>query len=550
MTKRPTKIIGTPGDGISFGDMPSADREFVEDALRKGATRRDVMGWLMAMGATIGAAGSIVSSASEALAATPKKGGQVRMAWDQHGPGDTLDPAGYLNTLDYARGRMMYNSLVRFNDDLTVSPELATSFEASADAKTWTFKIRTDVEWHDGSKMTADDVVYSMSRHIGDQSTSAAKVLASPIQEWKKVDATTVQAICSQSFAELPIVLATFHFKIIKDGTTDFSNPVRTGPFTLKEFTPGVRAVHVRNDNYWNDEAGPYLDEIESFGITDSVARVNALIAGDVQMIGNLDPKAIEQVEGASGVEVFEVASGRYPSITCMVDRDPGANRDFVLGLKHLQRRDRVLKVIQKGKGTIANDQPIGPAYGAGYCKEQTIRAYDPDKAKFHLGKSGVTSAELHVAEIYPGMTDICLMLQRECSKIGFELNIKKVPNDGYWGAIWMQKPMNVVAWNMRPSATIMMNLAYKSDAKWNETGWKNERFDSLLTQAIGELDASKKYEMLCEMQALISDYSGSLVPNTASYLDGKATNIKGMPRVPLAALGGMEWPEFVWVDS
>ncbi len=549
MTKKPEKTAQV-GDKIVFGSMPDADKEFVVDALKKGATRRQVMGWLMAMGATIGAAGSIVTSATEAIAATPKKGGKIRMAWDQHGPGDTLDPAGYLNTLDYCRGRMMYNSLVRFNDDLTVRGELATSFEASPDAKTWTFKIRKDVEWHDGSKLTADDVVYSMMRHVGEDSKSAVKVLSSPVKEWKKIDEETVQATCHQGFAELPVVLATFHFKVIKDGTTDFTNPTGTGPFKLKEFKPGIRAVHVRNDNYWNDEAGPYVDEIESFGVTDSVARVNALLSGDLNMMGNLDPKAIAQVEQTDGVEVFEVPSGRYPSITCMVDREPGNNPDFVLGLKHLQRRDRVLKVVQKGKGSIGNDQPIGEPYGAGYCKDQVIRPYDPEKAKFHLKKSGITSAEVNVAEIYPGMTDICLMLQRECAKVGFELKIKKVPNDGYWGAVWMKTPMNVVAWNMRPSATIMMGLAYKSDAKWNETGWKNERFDQLHTMAVAELDESKKYEMLCEMQKLISDYSGSLVPTTASYVDGISSKVKGMPRVSLAALGGMEWPEFVWLDS
>ena len=537
-------------DGPSFRELGQHDQDVVKAALKSGATRREVMGWLMASGATIGMAGSIVNGASDVLAATPKKGGNMRFAWDLHGPSDTLDPILFTSSLDYGRGRIHYNNLCRFNEDLTVGPELATEWEANSTATEWTFKIRKGVEFHDGSKLTADDVVFSMMRHIGEESPSKAKVLVGTVKEWVKDDDYTVRAVLDAPNAELPIILGTFHFKILKNGTTDFQNPTGTGPFTLKEFKPGVRSVHVRNDNYWNDaHEGPYLDQIEAFGITDSVARVNALIAGDIQMCANLDPKAIGQVEDAPNAEVFAVPSGRYPTITAMMDKEPGNNPDFRMGLKHLQRRDRVLKVVQKGVGTLGNDQPVGPAYGAGWCEaanDPNTYPYDLDKAKFHLNKSGVSGAEIHVAEVFPGMTDICLMLQREASKVGFDLQIKKVPNDGYWGAVWMKKPMNVSAWNMRPSAQIMLTLTNKSDAPWNEARWKNERFDKLLAMSAGELDPAKRAEMMCEAQKLCSTESGSLIPTHAAYMDAKATDLVGFPRVPIAAFGGMEWPEFV----
>ena len=303
-------------DGPSFRELGQHDQDVVKAALKSGATRREVMGWLMASGATIGMAGSIVNGASDVLAATPKKGGNMRFAWDLHGPSDTLDPILFTSSLDYGRGRIHYNNLCRFNEDLTVGPELATEWEANSTATEWTFKIRKGVEFHDGSKLTADDVVFSMMRHIGEESPSKAKVLVGSVKEWVKDDDYTVRAVLDAPNAELPIILGTFHFKILKNGTTDFQNPTGTGPFTLKEFKPGVRSVHVRNDNYWNDaHEGPYLDQIEAFGITDSVARVNALIAGDIQMCANLDPKAIGQIEDAPNAEVFSVPSGRYPTI-------------------------------------------------------------------------------------------------------------------------------------------------------------------------------------------------------------------------------------------
>ena len=178
-------VTGPRGD-LEFGELSTSDQFLIERSLKKGATRREVMSWLMASGATIAAAGGLVSSASEVLAMTPKKGGNVRLASNQHGPADTLDPILFTQSIDYGRGRMIYNNLVRFNEDLTVGPELATEWESNPDATEWTFKLRKGVEWHDGSKFGADDVVYSLMRHLGKDSLSKAKVLVGSVNEWVK----------------------------------------------------------------------------------------------------------------------------------------------------------------------------------------------------------------------------------------------------------------------------------------------------------------------------------------------------------------------------
>jgi len=526
------------------------DSSAIEDAIRRGATRRDLLKMLMASGATVGLAGAMIGTARQAIAETPKRGGSIRFAWSQHGPSDTFDPIINTNSIDYARGRLTFNNLCRFNDDLTVRPELAEEFSSNADATEWTFKLREGVTWHDGSKLTVEDVLYSMSRHIGPDSKSKAKVLVGNIKEWVKVDDRTVRAVLNAPNSEIPVILATFHFKIVKDGTTDFQKPVGTGPFKVDEFAAGVRSVHSRFEDYWGTEGGPYLDHIEVFGITDNVARINALIAGDIQMAGTIDPKAAEQVTATPGLEMFVVPSGSCNDIVVRLDTDPGNNPDFALGLKYLQRRNRILAVVQKGQGSIGNDNAVGPAYGADWCKEQVIRPYDPDKAKFHLKKSGVTSAKLDFAEVSFGLPDMCLMLQRECAKIGFDLRLNRVPSDGYWSTTWLKAPMHVGNWNMRPSANIMMTIAYKSDAPWNESRFKNERFDQLLKMARAELDAGKRYEMNCEMQKLVTDRAGTLIPTHAAYSDAKISNLKGFPKVPLAPFGGMEWPEFAWLDA
>ncbi|MGI9387181.1 MAG: ABC transporter substrate-binding protein [Methyloligellaceae bacterium] len=523
----------------------------IADIIRTGRmSRRDLLRSLMACGLTMTAAGSVVSSATRVLAQTPKRGGSLRFAWSVHGPDDTLDPIGIGGTLDYLRGRMLYNNLVRFNDDLSISPELATEWEANSDATVWTFKLRKGVTFHDGKTMTADDVVYSMNRHVGENTKSKAKSLVGAVKSWSKVDTNTVKAELSVPHADLPVVLATFHFKIVQDGAQGdhFQNPQGTGPFKVKNFEPGIRMVGVRNENYWIDNR-PYLDEIETFAITDGVARVNALRAGDVQVIGPLDPKAIPQIEGDANLDVLSIPSGAYFSVACMLDQAPGNNSDFVKGLKLLQRRDRVVSRVLKGHGTIANDQPIGSAY-AEHCGTLAQTTYDLDKAKFHLKKSGVTSAEITAAEVYPGITDGCLMLQREAQKAGLDLQIKRVPTDGYWGAIYKKRPIYVTGANMRPTAHSMLSLLWTSGAAWNETNWSNERFDKLLELTRSELDQARRSEMFCEMQTMLNESDGHLIPAHRNYVDAKHKSVKGLSAVPLANVGGVEWPETVWLDN
>jgi peptide/nickel transport system substrate-binding protein len=107
--------------------------------------------------------------------------------------------------------------------------------------------------------------------------------------------------------------------------------------------------------------------------------------------------------------------------------------------MQFIQDRERIVKRILKGHGTVGNDLPINSAYGSDFCSELPQREYDPDLAKFHFKKAGVSSAEVFVAPLIAGIEDTVLLAQANCAKIGFDLKLKKVPTDGYWGSAWTQ---------------------------------------------------------------------------------------------------------------
>ncbi len=531
---------------LVYNDLDAGDKALVERFIRTGYSRRDTLKLMMATGVTLATAQNLLSSGAAAMAQTPRKGGTVRAAVALHGPDDTLDPARFGSGIDYSRGRAHYNGLCQLDDDLVPQPELAESFEPNSNATEWTFKLRKNVSFHDGTPFSADDVIWSMNRHLGEDSVSVIKDLLSSVKEWKKVNSHEVKAILNTPNADLPILLGTFHTKIIKNGSSGDGNG--TGPFVMESFEPGVKSVSIRNENYWRE--GAHLDSVEITAITDPIARINALVSGSFEMVADIDPKAIRQIEKSDNSHVVSLPAGAWNGICALKNSEPGNNADFVKGLQYIQDRERIVEKILRGHGSVGNDQPIMSAYGSDWCHELPQREFDPDKAKYHFEKSGYSSAELYLAPVGAGIVDTCLLAQTNCAKIGFDLKIKKVPNDGYWGSVWRIEPMNVTSWSMRPTANIMLSIAFAPGAPWNDSYWDNERFGELLALSLAELDTDKRHAMYCEMQTLIHQESGMVIPMHMNVLDGVSNRVQGMPANPLGNLGAYEFPEFCWLDS
>lgn len=531
------------------GRLDHSDNERLYEMIKRGATRRQVMKYFMASGATAAAAGTLFGTAENAWAMTPVRGGKLIMAADQHGPNDTLDPALFTSAADYFRGRMFYGSLTRLTASLGYEPELAEEVLSNADATEWTFKLRKGVEWHDGKSFTADDVIYTMNRHMGADSISNASSLVSMVDRWEKVNDLEVRAVLTSANADLPIALGTFHFKIVQDGTEDFTTAVGTGPYRVKEFKPGVRAVGSPFENFWGE--GGYLDELEHYGIGDSVSRLNAFLAGDIDGMVNLPPKAIEQVEAADGKEIWSLQSGAYVNITPRLDMTESSNVHMWKAMQLLQDRQRLVKGVMKNQGSLGNDQPINAAY-FDHCADLPQRELDPDQAKWHWDQSGIgdTAVPVTAAEVAPGAVEQCLFMQREGRKIGANFDVKKVTTDGYWGAVWLKDPICVASWNMRPTANIMMTLAFEGSAAWNETRWNNDNFNQLLVDVRGETDPDQRKQKYCDLQTMIREENGMSLPMHRNYVDAVASHVKGLTHVPLNNFGGAEAPVTLWRES
>ncbi|ALL69626.1 ABC-type dipeptide transport system, periplasmic component (plasmid) [Paraburkholderia caribensis MBA4] len=523
----------------------------LEELTRRGASRREVLRAMAAGGlmSLTGAGLLATSGAAFAQQAKPKQGGKIRVATQSSSSADTLDPAkGALGT-DYVRANMFYNGLTELDPHLGAKMALAESLETK-DATVWVVKLRSGVQFHDGKTLTPNDVIYSLMRHKDPAVASKAKTLADQIKEAKATGPNEVTITLEGANADLPVILATSHFLIVKDGTTDFKTAVGTGPFKLKEFAPGVRTVGVRNEKYWKPGM-PHLDEVELIGIGDESARVNALLSGDVQLINAVSPRSTARIKGTPGFSVLETKTGQY---TDLIMRDEGGitgTADFRRGLTHLMDREQIRRAVFLGYGSIGNDQPIDPT-NKYYLKGLPQRAFDPEKAKFYFQKAKLGSApvQLYASPAAEGSVEMAMLLQQVAPQAGLNLQVVRVPSDGYWSNHWMKHPLGYGNINARPSADVLFTQFFKSDAPWNEANWKNPKFDQMLVAARGEPDDAKRKQIYGDMQQLVHDDGGIGIPMFQSSLDAHSSKLKGLGSIPLAGLMGFMFAENVWLEA
>lgn len=527
----------------------------VFEGLNRGMSRRDALRMLGVAGVAAAGAGSLFGAAGKVFAdeaASPTKGkpgGRIRVASNSSSTADTLDPAKGALSTDYVRHFMFYNGLTRFDSHLVPQLELAERIDNDR-ATVWTITLRKDVTFHNGKALTAADVVFSLTRHKDPATGSKVLPLMAQFSEVKATGPLEVQITLSAPNAELPSILAVSHLLIVPEGTTDFSQGIGTGPFKVKEFKPGVRSVSVRNTGYWKPGL-PYLDEIEFIAIGDEPSRVNALLSGDVHMINEVNPRSTQRIAASAGHRVVDAPSGNYTDLIIRQDQMPGQNADFTQAMKYLLDREQVKNAVFRGYAVVGNDHPIAP--GSRYHNaELPQRAYDPEKARFLLKKAGMGNITMPVfcSPAATGSVDIAVLMQQSAKSVGLNLNVNRLPNDGYWSNHWMKHPLSFGNINPRPNADVIFSQFFQSTAPWNESGWKNEQFDQLLMLARGETDDAKRAKMYGDMQTLVSENCGIGIPVFISNIDGVDQRVKGYSSNPLGGFMGYMFSEQVWLDA
>ena len=495
----------------------------LKDLLKSNrVSRREFMQQAIAAGVTVTAAGAMFDSAQ---AATPKKGGHYVNTLTGGGTTDVLDPARTLDSymINVSFGQLR-NNLTEIAPDGQITGELAESFEGLDGGKTWRFKLRNGVEFHNGKSMEAEDVVATFNHHRGEGNKSAASGLTKQITDVKADGKDTVVFTLADGNADWPFIVSDYHLCVCPakdDGSIDWESGVGTGGYALENFDPGVNTLVKRNENYWK-EGRAFFDSVENLFISDATARTTAVTSGSAHSMSNLDLKVINLLKRNPTVTVLPITGNKHAVLPMFCNTAPYDNVDVRLAMKYAINREEFVNKIIFGQGEIGNDTPIGPAniYRA-TPEELPQRPYDPEKAKFHMKKAGMDGQtfELSLADTaFEGALDAGQLFAESAKAAGIDIKIVREADDGYWSNVWLKKPWVGGYWGGRPTEDWMFSQVYADGAEWNETKWSNKEFNDLLIKARSELDTAKRREMYVEMQRLCADDGGAIVPMFMAY--------------------------------
>jgi len=465
---------------------------------------------------------------SEALAAGPKRGGHFRMAASQGSTTDVLDTtkltSGFTQMLFFTH----LTQLTEIDVDGNVQPALASGYETNDDATEWIFDLRKGVEFHNGKSLDADDVMMSIARHQGENSESPTKAIAEEIAEMRKDGKHRVIFKLKSGNVDFPFSMSasTFGIHPVVNGEVDVKG-AGTGAYKLTEFEPGIGAKLERFENYFDSERG-FFDSVDVAVVHDSTARQSALQTGEVDFIGGVKPQVADLMAGLSGVNVAEVTGMQHYLYAMNTTTAPFDNNDVRLALKYAMDREAILKLVLQGHGSLGNDNPISPN-DRFFASDIPQRAYDPDKSKFHLKKAGLSELKVELSAtngLFEGALDSAVLFQEHAKAAGIDIVPKNVPSDGYWSDVWMKHPWAASYWSGRPTADWMFSQGYSDESSWNETYWKNPRFNELLKSARAEQDVAKRKDMYNEMQHLVHDDGGALIFLYANHISAYGDHV------------------------
>jgi len=326
------------------------------------------------------------TAGATASAPKPKAAQVVRMSHNLfYGGKESLVPGS--RTPFAAVNNLIYERLVRHSPTGQAEPWLAERWRANNTATVWTFNLRQGVTFHDGKAFTAQDAVYSIQRITDPQLKSGlVRFLAVvDVERIKAVDAHTLEIPLKEAYADFPVVLPAL-FPIIADGSgpTIGQTGNGTGAFKLEKFAPEGTSIVVANHKHWNGR--PQLDRIEIVPVADAQARVNALLADQINYTDTLDIAQAALIRQNPN-HVFEnVVDGTWYGFALRTDQAPFDDVRVRLALKLVMNRDLLIKTVVQGNGIPAADQPVYPSDANAL---QIDRPRDVKKAKALLAEAG-----------------------------------------------------------------------------------------------------------------------------------------------------------------
>ena len=506
-------------------------------------SRREFLSRATMLGVSTAAAYGLIGIAMPAPArAAASRGGTLRVNMETKAMKEPRlwDWTEYAN---FCRGWLDYLTL--FNRDGSVTGGLVESWSANDTATQYTLNLRRGVKWNNGDDFTAEDVVHNFGLWADgtvEGNSMASRVAALQDDETRKlrdgavvvIDDHTVQLILKASDISIMAALSDYPAAVVHRsfaGGDPVAAPIGTGAYLPESYEVGVRGVLVRNPghDYWRE--GGWLDRIEfiDYG-TDQAALAAAAESDEIDLTYRTDSDYVALFDNIGWISTEAVTANtlavRFNQLSAPYD-----NRDVRRGIQMVVDNAKVLELAIGGMGLPGENHHVCPVHPE-YAK------LDPQEVNGEKGAALVAAAG-HADTEFELISLDADWQKNTCDAVAAQmrdagLNIKRtvLPGATFWND-WTKYPFSATEWGPRPLGIQIMALAYKSGAAWNESGFSNAEFDSLLEQGLSIADADARREIMAKMQKIMQD-EGVLIQaywrSVFNHSNGKFANVDVHP--------------------
>jgi peptide/nickel transport system substrate-binding protein len=514
------------------------------DFLRRGA----VVGISVpVLGGVLAACGSSGSPSSSSSTGTPvgKAGATIKAAIIV--PSAAINPVTVADQggLDMLAQTGEY--LCLSDQHLKLQPVLAESWSANSTADVWTFKIRQNVKFHNGSPLTADDVVYTYKLHTNPKNGSSALSAFGGVlvpDGVTKVDASTVAFHLEAPNGNFPYLTSSDNYNMIilpnnYDPAKWQSTFVGTGPFVLKTYTPKVGASFTRNEQYWGTKALPAETQFTFYDT--QTPQILALSGGTVDVVGQFSVTGGEQLL-SGGYNVSKLKSSAHRELSMRCDQAPFTDPRVRQAVALTLDRPGIIKALFKGFADPGNDSPFAPVYPS-TDTSVTQRAQNVAKAKSLLSAAGHPSgfSTQLIGNDVQEISEYAQIVAQAAKAAGITIKVKMENSSAYYGKAtfgnsdWLDATMSLVDYGHRSVPNVFLTAPLQTiNAKtgtgpWNAAHFSNSQYDKLAKQYIGTVDLGTQKQIAGQIETLLLNETPIIFGYFYNYLSAWSKSVSGV---------------------
>ena len=441
----------------------------------------------------------------------------------------SLDPHAVTAVNDFRILMNVYDGLVRYKDGtLETEPALAKSWAISDDGKTYSFKLRDGIKFHDGSPLTADAVKFNFDRMLDDKhpyhdtGPFPLSFFFSAVDSVTAKDKLTVEFKLKDPYAPFlsnlayPTGLIVSPEAVKKYGKDFGRHPSGTGAYRFAEWESNSKVVVTRNEDYW--DGAPSLEAAIFRPITDANTRVAEMLSGGIDMMVEVPPDNVATFQSDAAFTVHEQAGPHVWFLILNAKEGPFSDKRVRQAINYAIDKKALVENVLQGTAAIAAG-PTPPAFSWAYNDSLQPYPYDPDKARKLIKESGQDGAELtfYVTEGGSGMLDPVPMgaaIQADLAKVGLKVKIETYEWNTFLGKVNPglegKADMAEMAWMTNDPDTLpylaLRTGAWPDKGGFNSGYYSNKMVDELLEKARASTDQAERAKLYKQMQEIVQD--------------------------------------------